>query len=109
MTTSRDTFGALREHPHGCTVAVRVQPGARKTGWLGLYDDGRQRAIKIALQAPPIDGRANEALTAYLAAQFGLARSSVELVSGETGRSKVVLLKGLDLGCALRVLDRLLG
>ena len=85
--------GTIRDHAAGCTLSVRVQPGAKKTAILGVYGEGEHAALKIAVQAPPIEGRANEALIAFLAKTFGIPKSSVELLSGESSRSKVFLLK----------------
>jgi uncharacterized protein (TIGR00251 family) len=51
--------------------------------------------LKVAVQAPPVEGRANSALIEFLADQFGVAKSRVELVSGELSRSKVFLIKGV--------------
>jgi hypothetical protein len=51
----------LRDHPDGCTLMIRVQPGAKKTAITGIYGQGEHAALKIAVQAPPIEGRANEA------------------------------------------------
>ncbi len=87
--------GLVRERADGCSLAVRVQPGARRTAITGFYDDGQQPQLKIALKAPPIEGRANEALIAFLAEFFGLTRSAVTIAHGETGRSKLVLLAGV--------------
>jgi uncharacterized protein (TIGR00251 family) len=85
----------IREAAGGCTIAVRAQPGAKKTAIVGVYGEGEQAAIKVAVQAPPIEGRANEALIAFLAKTFGIPKSSVEMLSGESSRSKVFLLRGL--------------
>jgi uncharacterized protein (TIGR00251 family) len=87
----------LRVAKGGVTLAVRAQPGAKKTAVVGMYGEGAAAQLKIAVQAPPIEGRANWALVAYLAELFGLPRSSVELVSGELSRSKVFLLRGVTL------------
>jgi uncharacterized protein (TIGR00251 family) len=76
----------------GVTLAVRAQPGAKKTAIVGMFGETQ---LKIAVQAPPIDGRANEALIGFLAATFSLSRTSVVLVAGETARSKVFLLRGV--------------
>jgi uncharacterized protein (TIGR00251 family) len=86
-------LGMIRETDGGCTIAVRAQPGAKKTAIVGVYGEGEQAAIKIAVQAPPIEGRANEALIAFLAKTFGIPKSAVEMLSGESSRSKVFLLK----------------
>ena len=85
----------LRPTPAGVTLAVRAQPGAKKTAIVGVYGDGTTAQLKIAVQAPPIEGRANEALIAFLAKTFDLPKSAIELMSGELSRSKVFLLRGL--------------
>jgi hypothetical protein len=87
----------IRETKDGVTVAVRAQPGAKKTAIIGVYGEGAAAQLKIAVQAPPVEGRANEALIAFLAATFGLPKSAVELVSGELSRSKVFRLRGISL------------
>ena len=94
----------LRETADGVTVAVRAQPGAKKTAVVGIYGEGAAAQLKIAVQAPPIEGRANEALLAFLADSFSISRSRIVLVSGETSRSKVFLLKGVGLDDARAVL-----
>jgi uncharacterized protein len=94
--------GMLREVTGGVTLAVRAQPGAKKTAIVGVYGDGDVAQLKIAVQAPPVEGRANEALIAFLAEMLGLPKRSVELVSGELSRSKVFLLRNVTLSSALR-------
>jgi uncharacterized protein len=79
-----------RDGTDGCTVAIRVQPGAKRDAILGLHAG----AIKIALTAPPLDGRANEALLAFLAERLGLPRFRLDLVAGASSRSKVVRITG---------------
>jgi uncharacterized protein (TIGR00251 family) len=83
----------LRSADNGVTLAVRAQPGAKKTAISGVYGEGDSAQLKIAVHAPPIEGRANEALIGFLAETFGLPKRSVELVSGELSRSKVFLLR----------------
>jgi uncharacterized protein len=95
----------LRETKDGVTVAVRAQPGAKKTAIVGVYGEGDAAHLKIAVQAPPIEGRANEALIKFLADKFDLPKSSVEIVSGELSRSKVFLLRGATLMQVQTVLD----
>ena len=90
----------LRAVAAGVTLAVRVQPGAKKTAIVGIYGEGTAAQLKIAVQAPPVEGRANAAVIAFLAEIFDLAKSSVELVSGELSRSKVLLLRGVSLANA---------
>jgi hypothetical protein len=87
----------LRDSADGVTLAVRAQPGAKKTAIVGVYGEGAAAQLKIAVQAPPVEGRANEALIAFLAKTFSLPKSSVVLMSGEMNRSKVFLLRGAGL------------
>jgi uncharacterized protein (TIGR00251 family) len=90
----------LRATSAGVTLAVRAQPGAKKTAITGVYGEGAAAQLKIAVHAPPLEGRANQALIAYLAETFGVTRNSVELTSGELSRSKVFLLRGVTLANA---------
>jgi uncharacterized protein (TIGR00251 family) len=80
----------LRATPDGCTLTVRVHPGARRNGVTGVHGD----AVKIALTTPPVDGRANEALIAYLADALRLPKANVALVTGATSRSKLLRITG---------------
>lgn len=73
-------------------LTLHVQPGARKTEAAGEHGD----CLKIRLAAPPVDGKANAALLAWLAERFGVARREVALLSGDKSRRKVV-----EIGCAL--------
>lgn len=90
----------LRSVQGGVSLAVRAQPGAKKTAIVGIYGEGAAAQLKIAVQAPPIEGRANSALINFLAETFDLSKSHVELVSGELSRSKVFLIRGVKLGQA---------
>ena len=81
----------LRDTPTGCTLTVRVHPGARRNAITGTHDG----ALKIALTTPPTDGRANAALIAFLADRLKLPRASITLLTGATSRSKTLLLEGL--------------
>lgn len=80
----------VRDVADGCTVSVRVQPGAKRDAVVGLHAG----AVKIALSAPPVDGRANEALIAFVAERVGLPRARVSLVAGASSRSKVLRITG---------------
>jgi uncharacterized protein len=74
----------------GCTLTVRVHPGARKNSVTGVHVD----ALKIALTAQPVDGKANEALIVFLADTLRLPRARVALVSGLTSRAKMLRITG---------------
>jgi hypothetical protein len=90
----------LRVAKDGVTLAVRAQPGARTTAIAGVYGEGASAQLKIAVNAPPLEGRANEALIAFLAELFSLPKSAVSLTSGASSRSKVFLLRGISLAQA---------
>jgi uncharacterized protein len=96
----------LREVAGGVTLAVRAQPGAKKSAIVGVYGEGDAAQLKVAVQAPPVDGRANEALIAFLAETLGIPKKSVELVTGESSRSKVFLLRGMSFGQASSIFKR---
>jgi len=72
-------------------LTLHIQPGAKKTEIVGLHGE----ALKIRLAAPPVDGKANSALIAYLAKVCGVSRSDVVLVSGESARAKRVRIVGV--------------
>ena len=57
----------IREVKGGVTLAVRAQPGAKKTAVVGVYGEGADAQLKIAVQAPPVEGKANSALVVFLA------------------------------------------
>ncbi len=87
----------LRAAADGVMLAVRAQPGAKKSAITGVYGEGTTAQLKIAVHAPPVEGRANDALIEHLADVFSLPKSAVELVSGNGSRSKVFQLLGVTL------------
>ena len=91
------SIAILREVAGGVTLAVRAHPGAKKTAIVGVYGESDAAQLKIAVQAPPVEGRANEALVAFLAKTFEIPERFVELMSGELSRSKVFLLTGVTI------------
>ena len=77
--------------PASCTLAIKAVPNAPRSavaGWLG-------EALKVKVQAPPVEGRANEALCDFLAEQLGLPRRAVTVLRGDTSRLKLVRIEGL--------------
>jgi uncharacterized protein (TIGR00251 family) len=76
------------------TFAVRVQPGASKDEIAGEYGG----AIKIRLSAPAVEGRANDALIAFLAQLLKTPKSAVRILSGERSRSKRIEIQGVSKG-----------
>jgi len=86
----------LRANKDGVTLAVRVQPGAKRSAIVGVYGEGASAQLKIAVNAPPVEGRANEALIAFLAEFFSLPKGAIELATGSSSRSKIFLLRGIS-------------
>jgi uncharacterized protein (TIGR00251 family) len=78
----------IHEKPEGLVFRIRVQPRSSKNQITGLYGD----ALKINLTAPPVDNAANKACGAFLAGLLSVAKSSVTIVSGHTGRNKQVMV-----------------
>jgi len=83
------------------TFSIRVQPRASKDEIMRMEDG----SLKIRLTAPPVDGVANEALVKFLAVQFDISRSRIEIVSGHTSRNKIVRIEGIGKGQAERLLN----
>ncbi len=81
----------IRDSDKGATFAVRVQPRASRNTVAGKVGD----ALKVALTAPPVEGKANEACVDFLANLLKVPRSSVTIASGESSRNKVVRIAGM--------------
>jgi uncharacterized protein (TIGR00251 family) len=78
----------------GVRVSVRVRPGAHRDAVGGSWVGPRGPALVVAVRARAVEGAANAAVVAALAAAFGLRRADVEIVAGVRGRDKVVALRG---------------
>ncbi len=78
----------------------------KKTAITGVYGEGAAAQLKIAVHAPPLEGRANQALIAHLAELFSLPKNGVEIISGELSRSKVFLLRGVTLPRAQAIVSQ---
>jgi hypothetical protein len=76
------------------TLTLHIQPGAKRTEVAGLHGN----ALKIRLSAPPIEGRANEALLRFVAESFAVPLRQVELKQGGQSRHKVVAVTGSKIG-----------
>ena len=98
----------LRGASGGVTLAVRAQPGAKKTAIVGVYGEGDTAQLKITVQAPPVGGRANEALVAFLAETFQISKRHIDLISGELSRSKVFMLQNLSIKNARLLLGHMI-
>ncbi len=79
----------IRAESGGVRLSLRVQPGARRCAVIGPHGD----RLKVAVQAPPVDGRANEALLRYLGACLDVRLAALELVAGGGSRDKAVSIR----------------
>ncbi len=77
--------------PDAVTFSIRVHPRARRNAIDGRVGD----ALKVSLTAPPVDGKANEAVICFFAELLQVSRSSVTIAAGETSRNKVIRVVGL--------------
>jgi uncharacterized protein (TIGR00251 family) len=84
----------------GARIVVQVTPNARKTEILGVQDG----ALKIKLQAQPVDGKANDALVRYLAERLDVPRKAVTLTHGAASRQKTLAISGLESEAVKRLL-----
>lgn len=78
----------------GCALTVKVTPRASKNSVLGV----EEAWLRVALTAPPVDGKANEAARRFLAEALGVPRTAVALISGQTARLKRFGITGLSPG-----------
>ncbi|PSH04709.1 MAG: YggU family protein [Acidobacteria bacterium] len=90
----------VRDTSHGAQFALRVQPRASRNAFAGLMGD----AIKLAITAPPVDGKANQAVIEYLSEFFRVPKASITIVSGETGRNKLIAIRGMSAAQVLKAL-----
>jgi uncharacterized protein (TIGR00251 family) len=88
----------LRGIADGVRLALSIQPRASRTAFGETLGDRR----KLAVTAPPVDGKANAAIVKFLAKFFGVSKSAVAIVHGETGRLKTVEIQGVSLADARR-------
>ena len=90
----------VRQDASSASFQIRVHPRAKKNAVTGEIGD----ALKVALTAPPVDGKANEACIDFLARLLNVPRSSVSIAAGASSRNKVIRVAGLT---AEQVLERL--
>ncbi len=92
----------------GVAIAIKAQPGARREAVLGVAEAAARPGwpatrLRVAVSAPPEDGRANAAILRLLAEELGVKRAACRLVQGQTSREKLVVVEGdpAVLGAAL--------
>lgn len=76
----------------GCGIRVFVQPRASRTHIVGLHDG----MVKLAIAAPPVEGRANKEVVAFFSKLFAVSKSDIQIVSGEHSRRKICVIGTLD-------------
>ncbi|MFQ5355087.1 MAG: DUF167 domain-containing protein [Mariprofundaceae bacterium] len=96
--------GAISRGADGVFLNIHVQPAARCNAVIGLYGD----AIKIALTAPPQDGKANLALLGFVIETLKLPKSDIKLVSGLKSRRKRLFIRGNTAALIKLIQSRLL-
>jgi uncharacterized protein (TIGR00251 family) len=89
-----DGAGLASPVPGGIRLRLKVQPKARRTAILGVGPDRDGPVLKLAVGAPPEDGKANAAVIALLAEAFDVAKAAVSVVTGATDRRKLVEIRG---------------
>ena len=92
-TSPVDTAAKSTIATASCTLAIKAIPNAPRSeiiGWLG-------DALKVKVHAPPVEGRANEALCDFLAASLDVPRRAVTVLRGDTSRQKLLQITGLTL------------
>lgn len=83
----------LQDGKHSATLAVRVTPRASKNEINKILDDG---VVKIHLTAPPVEGKANEALLKFLAELLDVSIKQLKIVVGARGHNKLILIAGME-------------
>lgn len=81
----------LAAHPEGVTLSLKVSPNASRTQAGGLW----LNRLRLRVQAPPVEGKANAAVIRWAAATFGVRVQEVELIQGSRGGEKVLLIRGI--------------
>jgi uncharacterized protein (TIGR00251 family) len=90
----------VRQHGSNISFQIRVHARSQRNAIIGQVGD----ALKVALTAPPVDGKANAACIEFFAKLLNVPRSSVTIAAGQTSRNKVIRVAGLT---AQQVRDRL--
>ena len=73
-------------------IKVKIVPGSPKNKIVGIYNN----ALKISITAPPVEGKANKKCIAYLAKYFDIAKSKIEIISGQTSKNKLIKIYNIN-------------
>jgi len=91
-------YSCLRTHAEGALLLVLAQPRASRTEIAGPLGD----ALKIRVTGAPVEGQANAELCRFLAKALGIRKSAIDILRGDSGRHKQILLRGLTPAAAAR-------
>jgi uncharacterized protein len=82
----------IAAHIRGASIAIQVEPRASKTKIVAEIDGW----LKVRVAAPPVDGAANQEIVTWLSKQLKVPKGHIEILSGERGRKKVILVSGMS-------------
>jgi uncharacterized protein (TIGR00251 family) len=85
-----DAVPWARRTADGWALALHVQPGAKRSAAAGLHGE----RLKLRIAAPAVDGRANDALIAFVATTLGVPKARVAVAKGERSRAKLIVVSG---------------
>jgi len=91
----------IKELEGSCTIRIIVQPNAKKNEFGEIFDD----CLKLKITSPPIDGKANQMVTKFLASFFSLKKNDIKILQGEQNRRKVISIQGLDKQTIIKYLN----
>jgi hypothetical protein len=83
----------FRQTAEGVEISLHVLPNAPKSQIVGTHNN----KLKIKIKAPPVDGKANEAIVAFFSEYLGIAKSQINVDKGEKSKSKTILIRGVPL------------
>ena len=93
---------SIRETATGAVFKIRVVPRASHSGVAGIQGD----ALKLRLNAPPVDGKANDECIRLLAEILGVKKTQVTIIAGHTARTKTIAVEGIRAGALAALLPR---
>lgn len=92
----------LKQKENGVEIQLRAQPNAKQSAIAGVWNETH---LKIMLKAPPVDGKANEALIRFMADFCGVPKKNVSFLSGDSAREKRLFIMGVSLETLQQKID----
>lgn len=96
---------SLSHGKSGAVISVRVSTRSPRAELAGIMDDG---TIKVRLTSAPVDGKANEELFGLLAKLLGIPKTNLEIISGQTSKTKLIAIYGIDSDSVNRIINRVI-